>query len=146
LVKHGIQVHFKPTNTIRQFLVNPKDPKPKEEMAGAVYFIPCKDCPATYIGETERPFKKRLQEHKRPSSKNNPIVEHNKEYGHSIMESNIKILERETGWFLKRGVKEAIYIRANQCTLNRDQGRHLLSAVYDNAIKSHVTPVVTCDH
>ena len=61
LTKHGVQVHLKPYNTLRQFLVNPKDPKPKEDMAGAIYYIPCGECDASYVGKTERPFKKRLQ-------------------------------------------------------------------------------------
>ena len=145
LTKHGVQVHLKPYNTLRQFLVNPKDPKPKEDMAGAIYYIPCGECDASYVGETERPFKKRLQEHKRPSNKSSPVVEHQQSAGHRIDETNIKIIEKEEDWF-KRGVKEAVHIRANKCNLNRDRGRHHLPAVYNPSIRSHVTPVVSCDH
>ena len=59
--------------------------------------------------------------------------------------SNIEIIEKEEDWF-KRGVKEAIHIRANNSILNRDKGRHNLPAVYNLSIRSHVTPVVSCDH
>ncbi len=144
LIKHNIQVHMKPFNTIRQFLVNPKDPVPKDKVCGAIYYVPCNDCPASYIGETERPFKKRLQEHQRPSNKSSPVVQHNKSTGHKVNDKNVRILEKEDNWF-RRGVKEAIYIKANNSTLNRDQGRHHLPAVYERTIRSHVTPVA-CDH
>ncbi len=89
LTKHGVQVHLKPYNTIQQFLVNPKDPRPKDDMSGAVYYIPCGDCDASYVGENERLFKKRIQEHKRPSNKNSPVVDHHKSSGHNIDERNI---------------------------------------------------------
>ena len=128
LVKNGVQVHLKPCNTIRQFLVKPKDPVPMDKVCGSVYHLSCKDCPATYIGETERPFKKRLQEHKRRSYKSSPVVEHTNATGHTLDDSKVRILEREENWF-RRGVKEAIYIKANNSSLNRDKGRHHLPPV-----------------
>ena len=135
---------MKPFNTIRQFVVNPKDPVPKDKVCGAVYYVPCNDCDASYIGETERQVKKRLQEHQRPSNKSSPVVQHHKSTGHKVNVKNIRILEKEDNWF-RRGIKEAIYIRANNSSLNRDQGRHHLPAVYNRTIRSHVTPV-SCDH
>ncbi|CAH1253587.1 CAD [Branchiostoma lanceolatum] len=38
---HGISTSFKPTNTLRQLLVAPKDKTPREEKCGVVYHIPC---------------------------------------------------------------------------------------------------------
>ena len=49
-----------------------------------------------------------------------------------------KILCIEDNWF-KRGVKEAIAIRKIRPTLNLDDGRYHLSAMYDQFIGSHVT-------
>ena len=49
-----------------------------------------------------------------------------------------KILYIEKNWF-KRGIKEAIAIRKIRPTLNLDDGRHHLSAMYDQFIGSHVT-------
>ncbi|CAH1259177.1 Hypp2188 [Branchiostoma lanceolatum] len=37
---HGISTCFKPTNTLRQLLVAPKDKTPREEKCGVVYHIP----------------------------------------------------------------------------------------------------------
>ena len=37
--KYGIPIYFKPTNTLRQLLVKPKDPVNKENVVGPVYKI-----------------------------------------------------------------------------------------------------------
>ena len=52
--KYGIPTYFKPTNTLRQLLVKPKDPVSKENVVGPVYKIKCEKCEAMYVGETER--------------------------------------------------------------------------------------------
>ena len=42
--------------------------------------------------------------------------------GHSVSLSAAKVLDRESEWF-EQGVKEAIYIRSHNPSLNRDGGR-----------------------
>ena len=54
---YNIPAYFKPSNTLRQLLVRPKDKLDKLQVTGPVYHIPCEDCPASYVGETERSFK-----------------------------------------------------------------------------------------
>ena len=39
--KYGINTVMKPTNTLRQTLVKPKDKRPLEDSIGVVYSIPC---------------------------------------------------------------------------------------------------------
>ena len=50
-----VRTYFKPSNTLRQLLVHPKDPVGKDKVVGPVYMykISCEDCEATYVGETE---------------------------------------------------------------------------------------------
>ena len=50
---------------------------------------------------------------------------------------NTEILTTEPRWF-ERGVKEAIYFRALNPSLNRDGGRYNLPPVWDNIIKKRV--------
>ncbi|XP_066263270.1 uncharacterized protein [Branchiostoma lanceolatum] len=121
----GIQCQFKPINTIRRNLVAPKDKIKKLERSGTVYHIPCADCPATYVGESERPLSARLQEHKRPSYVSSPVVQHVAKQKHKIDWDNVKVLDQDSDWF-SRGVREAIQIRRQRSTLNRDRGRHYL--------------------
>ena len=147
---YGIQTFFKPTNTLRQILVAPKDKTKKEDIAGPIYLIHCKgdttsnrQCRDIYIGETERNLKKRFLEHRRPSSVSSSEVAqhiHIESPGHSVDISDVRILDTEHRWF-ERGVKESIYIRAHNPTLNKDGGRYQLPSVYNNMIKSHVPPV-----
>ena len=54
LGRYGTPTSFKPTNTLPQLLVKPKDPVSKENMEGPVYKIKCEECEAMYVGEMER--------------------------------------------------------------------------------------------
>ena len=118
----GVQVHFRPTNTIRSRLVHPKDKTDPLEKSGVMYHIKCNDCPDDYVGETERILNARFQEHYRPSSS----VGHHVDYRrHSIDEGSVSVLHQETDWF-RRGVAEAIHIQREAPTLNRGRKRHTL--------------------
>ena len=137
--KFGTPTYFKPTNTLRQLLVRPKDPIEKEKVVGPVYKISCEDCDAAYVGETERSLKARFSEHRRPSSVNSEVSKHihTDNPDHGIVMDKTEILAVESKWF-ERGVKEAIFIRATQPSLNRDGGRFNLSPVWTNILKKTV--------
>ena len=137
--KYGIPTYFKPTNTLRQLLVKPKDPVSKENVVGPVYKIKCEKCEAMYVGETERSLKARFSEHRRPSSSNSEVAKHIhvEQPDHSVELDHTDILTTESRWF-ERGVKEAIYIRALNPSLNRDGGRYNLPPVWDNIIQKRV--------
>ena len=138
---YNISTHFKPINTIRQTLVHPKDKQPKGRVSGVVYGIQCSetfDCNEHYIGETSQPLKKRLQQHSRSSSgpAESAVFAHRRASGHEFDFDEVKILDRESRWF-ERGVKEAIWVRAEQPALNRTGGvRHNLSHAWDRSIKT----------
>jgi regulator of replication initiation timing len=127
----GIRTHSKPHTTIRSLLVAPKDRDDPMDTSGVVYHLKCNDCSAQYIGETERPLKKRLKEHQRDSS---PVAQHLNECQHQL-DSKVKILDKDKRWF-ERGIREAIHIRDKMPSLNRDQGRHHLSPLYNTLIRS----------
>ena len=59
---------------------------------------------------------------------------------HYVDLQKVKILDREAGWF-ERGVKEAIYIRAYQPTLNKYGGRNKLLNSYDPVLTSLTSKV-----
>ena len=62
---------------------------------------------------------------------------HIKYPGHHIDLDEVKILDREPCWF-ERGVKEAIYIKVNKPTLNKDGGCYKLPGIYESILKSSV--------
>ena len=136
----GFATYFKPSNTLRQLLVRPKDPVGKEKVVGPVYKIECDSCEATYIGETERSLKARFSEHRRPSSINSEVSRHINvdSTDHAVTLDKTKVLAVEPKWF-ERGVKEAIYIRAYEPSLNKDGGRYNLPPIWNNVIRKRIT-------
>ncbi|KAK4887785.1 hypothetical protein RN001_004056 [Aquatica leii] len=60
--KHNITISFSTHNTLKLFLVNNKDQIPILHKSG-VYQLTCSFCNSSYIGQTGRKFKTRLNEH-----------------------------------------------------------------------------------
>ena len=121
--KYGIQVHFKGGNTLKDLLMFPKDKESISKQSNIIYWFKCgrTECDDEYIWESARTFEERYREHcKGPS----PIFEHNVT-GHTTSVENFKIIGRE-GHNMARAIKEAIYIRVNNHTLNRNIGKYNL--------------------
>ena len=108
----------------------------KGDQSCVVYGLQCKNAPhIMYIGETERPLKKRLTEHKRES---HPLLGPTSNLMVMSLTPRMSMLDTDSRW-LQRGIKEAYYIAVLDPDLNQDRGRHTLSPVYNSIIKS-------CDH
>ncbi|KAI8488142.1 hypothetical protein Bbelb_342600 [Branchiostoma belcheri] len=65
--------------------------------------------------------------------------------GHTVDLEGVRILDTEQDYF-KRGIKEAIYIRALQPSLNRDGGRYRLQTTFDPLLTSHVGKITCPQH
>ena len=116
--KYGIDVHLKGGHTIKDPLMAPKDKDPLLKICGVIYRYKCGRvaCDDEYIGESARNFEERFKEHlKAPSS----IYDHLNISGHDVTIDNFTILGREDRNLL-RTIKEALYIRANNPSLNRN--------------------------
>ena len=68
-----------------------------------------------------------------------------------VTDENVHVLDREDRWF-ERGVKEAIYVKLEQASLNRGGGlSQQLSATYNTFLKSlpkkcnHSSPFGSCE-
>ena len=87
-------------------------------------------CDEEYIGETSRTFGERFKEHlKEPS----PIHNHSCTTGHTTTQDNFQITGREDHGTV-RTVKEPIYIRGNNPTLNRNIGNFNLHHIWDRIL------------
>ena len=130
--RYGIQTHFKGGSTIKNFLVSPKDKDPMVSQSDAIYWYQCGDlaCDAEYTGETSRTFGERYKEHLKDPS---PIHHHNNQTNHSINHNNFKIIGRE-GHHLSRYIKESIFIRVNNPTLNNNVGKFNLPHIWDRVL------------
>ena len=58
--KYGVATAMKPHSTLRNLLVLPKDKVEPLNKGELVYKIPCQNCNKSYIGETGRLLRKRL--------------------------------------------------------------------------------------
>ena len=114
--KYGIQVFFKGGKTIKDLLMAPKDRDLITQKSGIIYRYKCDrvECDDEYIGESARTFGERFKEH----LKHPPIYDHNTITGHEITIDNFSIVGREDH-NLMRLIKEAIYIRVNNPSLNK---------------------------
>ena len=100
--------------------------------SGAIYWYQCGDLgwDEEYIGETSRTFGKRYKEHlKAPSA----IHHHSSQTGHPTNHNNFQIIGRE-GHNLSRNIKESIYIRVNNPTLNNNIDKFNLSHIWDRVL------------
>ena len=75
-----------------------KDKTETEDQSGVVYQLKCKDCSATYIGESGRKLEKRLSEHKSSAASSKSAVREHvvRSRGHEIDWTGVKVLERES--------------------------------------------------
>ena len=130
--KYGIKVHFKGNTTIKQILMKPKDQDPMEKKSGVIYSYQCNniDCDEEYIGKTARTLGERCKEYlKQPS----PIHVYIQQTGHNITDTSFNIIGREDQG-QARMIKESIYIRVNNPTLNINIGTYNLSHIWDRVL------------
>ena len=130
-----------PHQTLRNFLVHPKDKRNPLQTAEAIYEVPCKGCSKTYIGETGRLLKTRLAEHKAEADKisarsftrsqrkasttetfKSAIAEHVAATNHVIGWEEAKLIDHEQDK-TTRWLKEACWIRnRGKNIMNKDEG------------------------
>ena len=132
MVQPFIQTHFKGHSTIKNLLVSPKDKDPMVNKSGAIYWYQCGNlgCDDEYIGETSRTFGERYKEDLKASS---PIHQHSNQTGHPTSHNNFQIIGRE-GHNLARNIKESIFIRVNNPTLNNNIGKFNLPHIWDRVL------------
>ena len=130
--KHGIQTYFRGGNTIKSLLMTPKDKDHISKKSGIICRFKCNrvDCNDEYIRESSRTFGERFKEQiKAPS----PIYDHYNITGHETSIENFSIVGREDQNLI-RAIKEAIYIRVNNPSLNRNIGRYHLPHIWDEVL------------
>ena len=130
--KYGIEVHLKGAPTIKNLLMTPKDKDPILKRSGVIYRFKCNrvERDEEYIGESARNLGERFKEHLKAPS---PIHDHTNISGHTVSIDDFSILAREDQNLL-RTIKEAIYIRANDPSLNRNVGKFHLPHICDEVL------------
>jgi len=116
-----------------------KDKLPKENMTEVVYKIDCKDCEATYIGQTKRHVNTRIKEHrnniKLHSSNQSVVSKHRSDHLHDFNWTAFDILHHEK-YTKKREIAEMFYIKKFNNTINLQKDTDNLNPIYDRMIKA----------
>ena len=60
----GVKTVFRPKKTLKPTLLQVKVKTPMAKKRNVVYKVSCRDCQLMYIGETKRPMKKGVAEHR----------------------------------------------------------------------------------
>ena len=130
--KHGVQVYCKGSNTVKSLLMTPKDKDPIKKKSVIIYRYKCNrvDCDDEYIGESSRTFEERFREHLKAPL---PIYEEFTITGHRTTIDNFSIVGREDQNLI-RAIKEAIYIRVNNPSLNNNIGKYHLPHIWDEVL------------
>ena len=148
----GLSAQIRNRGTLREHLVKAKDKLKNNNKTGVVYFAPCagannQPCNdnASYVGETSRQGAQRFKEHMSTAKLYNgdyksAIMHHAASTGHSFRESDLSILDKDPNW-RSRGIRESIFIRALNPSLNRRSDRndrYSLPTTYDSIITATI--------
>ena len=63
-----------------------------------VYKFTCKSCPASYVGETKRAIRTRINEHKKNNNPEAVMYQHTKNFSHEFHCFNVKIIDYESNY------------------------------------------------
>ena len=83
-----------------------------------------------YIGKSSKAFGERFKEHLKAPS---PIYDHYNTTGHNVTLDNFSIVGREDQ-NLCRWIKEALYIRVNNPSLNKNIGKYHLPHIWNEVL------------
>jgi len=102
-------------------------------------------CSASYVGQTRRLLKIRIDEHRshiRNTGQNSVITENRLKYVHDFDWDNVEILDEETH-FNKRLISEMIYIKKQTNSLNLQQDTSVKSYIFRHYSINYGLPTVT---
>jgi hypothetical protein len=137
--KSQFSVGYRCINKLDKIVKAYKDKNQLIANNNVVYNISCKDCDASYVGQTKRQLGTRLKEHKNnfklEPSKHSVVTEHILEYNHSFDWDNVRILDTESN-YRKRLISEMLHIKEQKNGINLMKDTELLNDTYFNILKT----------
>jgi len=124
-------------NKLTSIIKKHKDVNKFETNNNVVYKIFCNDCNASYVGQTKRQSKTRINEHTKNilsnESKHSVITKHILDKNHTFDWRNVKILDFENNYF-KRLIVKMIHIKTQENSLNSIDDIACLDPSYFNLL------------
>lgn len=117
----NVKLSYRSLNKMNSFIKVHKDSCPLSSRQNVVYRINCKDCDASYVGQTKRQLNTRISEHKnhirRGMSGHSVITDHRISSNHDFDWDNVSVLDNEP-WLRKRLISEILHIKRQKNGLN----------------------------
>jgi len=130
-------IGYRILNKLTAFIKRHKDRNKFELNNNVVYKISCNNCNASYVGQTKRQLKTRINEHMKnialDESKHSVITKHILDKNHTFNWQNTKILDFESNYF-KRLISEMIHIKTQENSLNSIDDIECLDSSYFNLL------------
>ncbi|EZA55116.1 hypothetical protein X777_05294 [Ooceraea biroi] len=134
----NVRMAYSSLNKLQRFVKVQKDALPVSSNKDVVYRITCKDCDATYVGQTSRQLKTRTSEHRhhirRNTNTHSVITEHRLNLNHEFDWENVHILDKEK-FLSKRLVSEMIHIKLQNNSLSLQADTEFLHHAYISVLK-----------
>jgi len=126
-------VGYRCLNILGRFIKVQKDKNTLFDNNNVIYKI-CNNCDASYVGQTKRKLKTRINEHlkniiKLDPQKHSIITDHILEFDHTIDWKSVKIIDFEP-YYYKRLISEMIHIREQKNGLNLKKDTELSDESY----------------
>ena len=117
---------------MKNVLMAPKDQDAIHNKSGIIYRYQYDrvECDEEYIGESSTTFGERFKEHLKAPC---PIYDHYHTTGHNVTLDNFTIVRREDQ-NLCIWIKEALYKRVNNPSLNKNIGKYHLPHIWDEVL------------
>ena len=131
--KNQFLIGYKCLNRLNGIIKRHKDKDPKEANNNVIYKINCNDCDATYVGQTKRKLRTRVNEHRKNINKDaseySVITEHRIEQNHNFDWDNPEILDHKQNYY-KRLISEMIHIKSQKNSINLSSDTEYLDGSY----------------
>jgi hypothetical protein len=126
-------VGYRILNKLNSIIKVHKDKNALLTNTDVIYKIGCKNCDASYVGQTKRQLQTRLKEHKSniklDKTKHTVVSEHSVKFDHTFDWDNARILEIEHN-YKKRLTAEMIHIKEQANGINLNKDTELLNDAY----------------
>jgi len=141
----NFKLAFSGINRLNKFIKVHKDRLSSLSRSNVVYQINCLHCDASYVGQTRRLLKQRIDEHRshirRNTTQTSVITEHRLKFSHDFDWDNVEILDEEV-YFNKRLISEMIYIKKQQRGLKAQKDTELLDPIYSDIIGGTASVII----
>ena len=134
----GVKMSYTGMNKLNRFIRVHKDRLERGRLSNVVYRISCRDCDASYVGQTRRLLITRINEHKNHMSRNaaqRSVITDHRLLNHEFKWEEVEVLDSERN-LNKRLTSEIIFIKKQKNALNLQSDTENLHEAYLPVLES----------